>query len=83
MGECWRARGRGERCGRKRARSSVMPQRAGQRDQVDDGIGGAADRHVNGDGIFKGFAGEDVARLEIFPNHLDNAAAAIRGDMRT
>ena len=36
--------------------SSAIPQRAGHRDQVNDGVGRSADRHVDGDGVLEGLA---------------------------
>jgi hypothetical protein len=35
---------------------------AGDRQQVQDGVGAAADRHDHGDGVLEGLAGQQVAR---------------------
>ena len=43
---------------------------------MDNGIGGSADGHVDGDRVFQSLAGHDVRGAHIFPHHFDNAAAA-------
>ena len=44
-------------------------------DEVHHGIGGAGERAVHDQGILDRFAGDDVGRLEILPDHLDDAAS--------
>ena len=50
-----------------------------QRDQMNDGVGRAADGHVDGDGVSEGRRREDIGGLQILPDHLDDAPAAIHG----
>src|SRR6202040_2489049 len=45
-------------------------------DDVDQSIGGTAQRHQYPDGVVEGLLGKDVARLEVFPNHVHDAPAA-------
>ncbi len=44
---------------------------------VDDGVGRAAERHVDADGVVERRRVEDLLRRQIFPHHLDDAAAGI------
>ena len=48
---------------------------ARHRHHVNDGIGRAAHRHVDTDGIVEGRRRQDFLRRQVFPDHLDNAAA--------
>ena len=41
--------------------------------QVERGVGGAAHHHINAQGIFERLPRDDVAGLEILPDHLHNA----------
>ena len=59
-------------------RSSLNARAPGERDQMNDRVGRSADGHVGRDRIFKRGSAEDVSRLQIFPDHLDDAAAAVR-----
>ena len=43
-----------------------MPCFVGNRGQVEGGVGGAAHCDDEGYGVFEGFAGEDVARVDAF-----------------
>ena len=54
----------------------------GHRDQVDDRIGRSAERHGGGDGVVERLGRHDVARRQVFPHHLDDAAARGRGHAR-
>ena len=49
---------------------------AGHGDQVDDGVGRAAERHVDDERVLERGAGKDVARLQVLADHLDDAPAA-------
>ncbi len=44
-------------------------------DDVDDGIGRAAERHVHANGIVEGGRRENFIRRQILPHHVDGAAA--------
>ena len=44
-------------------------------DDVDDGIGRAAERHVHADGVVEGGGIEDFIRRQVVPHHVDDAAA--------
>ena len=39
---------------------------------VKDGIGGAAEGHVHGNGVFESFAGGDIARAEVLVNQVED-----------
>ncbi len=47
-------------------------------DQMNDGIGGAADGHRDVDGVLEGLARLDPCRRQILPDHLHDAPAGIR-----
>ncbi len=47
----------------------------GDGEGVEDGVGGAAHGHVEGDGVFEGFLGEDVGGADIFVDEVDDGAA--------
>ena len=49
------------------------------RGDVDDGVGRTTDRHVGGDGVFEGFAGEVAGGFEILPDHVHDAEATRGG----
>lgn len=51
----------------------------GHGSDMNDGIGGATDGHVGGDGVFKGFASEVEGGFEIFPDHVHDAESASGG----
>ena len=57
----------------------VEPERdagpAGDRRQVDDGVGRAADRHEDPHGVLERRAGEDPGGPEVLPRHLDDPPA--------
>ena len=57
--------------------TDVLAGAARLRDQMDDRVGGAAHRHRNRDGILERLAGLDLLRGQVFPHHLDDAAAAL------
>ena len=44
-------------------------------DEVDDGVGRAAERHVHADGIVERGRRENLRRRQILPHHVDDAAA--------
>src|SRR6202044_3864995 len=52
---------------------------AGDGYQVYDGIGGPADSHIYGDGVFESPPGEDTGWPQIFTHDIDDAAAAHLG----
>ena len=54
---------------------------ARDRVDVDRRVGRAADRAVDDDRILEGLAGEDVRRLQILPDHVDDAPAGLVGDL--
>ena len=54
-------------------------QPAGDGDQVHDGVGRAADRHIDCNGVFESLAGHDAGRAQIFAHDIDDAAAAHLG----
>ena len=58
--------------------TDVLAGAARLRDQMDDRIGRAAHRHRHRDGVLERLAGLDLLRRQIFPHHLDDAAAAFR-----
>ena len=47
----------------------------GQRQGVEDRVGRSAHGHIEGDGIFKRGAGEDVPRLDVFLDHVHDGPA--------
>ena len=51
----------------------------GDGDQVDDGVGGSADRHVHRDGVLERRARHDARRAQVLAHHFDDAAAAHLG----
>ncbi len=53
---------------------------AGQRQQVDDGVGRAAEGAVGADGVVEGLAGEDLRHAQILVHHLDDAPAGKLGE---
>src|SRR4030095_12598632 len=55
----------------------VLAGATGQSDQVDDGIGRAADGHGHGDGVEEGLAAQDLRRRQVLPHHVDDAPAAL------
>ena len=48
------------------------------RDQMDDGIGGATHRKERHQRIVERLRIQDIARLEVFPHHVDDALAGER-----
>jgi len=54
---------------------------AGQRVDVDRGVGRAADRRIDDDAVFECLSRQDVGRLQILPDHPDNANAGLVGDL--
>ena len=54
---------------------------ARQRVDVDRRVGRAADRRIDHDAVLERLAGQDVRRLEVFPDHLDDALAGLVGDL--
>jgi len=46
---------------------------------VDDGVGGTADGHVSGDGVFEGLAREVERGLEVLPDHVNDAESTSGG----
>ena len=66
----------------KSSRSSDAPGAPRHRDQVNDRVGRSADRQRGGDGVLERRGREDVARPEVLPHHLDDAAARRRGQPR-
>ena len=56
----------------------VLPGAARLRDQMNDRVGRAAHRHRHRDRVLERLAGLDLLRRQIFPDHLDDAAAAFR-----
>ena len=49
---------------------------AGHGDQMDDRIGRAAERHLHDERILEGGAREEVARLQVLADHLDDPPTA-------
>ncbi|GCC49256.1 hypothetical protein chiPu_0033687, partial [Chiloscyllium punctatum] len=56
---------------------------ARQRIDVDRRVGRTADRGVDHDAVLERFAGQEVRRLEVFPDHVDDALAGLVGDLAT
>ncbi|MCY1235289.1 hypothetical protein D9M72_478990 [compost metagenome] len=56
---------------------------AGKRQEVQHGVGRAADGAVDADGILKGFLRQNVGRLQVLLHHVDDAAAGELGDHST
>ena len=54
---------------------------AGERVDMDRRVGRAADRRIDDDAVFERLAGQDVGRLEILPDHPDDAGAGLIGDL--
>ena len=54
---------------------------AGDGVDVDRGVGRAADRRIDDDGVLQRRAGHDVGGFEILPHHLDGAPAGLVGDL--
>ena len=54
---------------------------ARQRVDVDRRVGRAADRRVHHDAVLECLAGQDVGRLEILPDHVDDPLAGFVGDL--
>ena len=54
---------------------------ARQRVDMDRRVGRAADRRVDHDAVLERLAGQDVGRLQILPDHLDDALAGLIGDL--
>ena len=48
---------------------------------VDRRIGRAADRAVDHDGVLERLPGQDVGRLQVFPDHFDDPPASVIGDL--
>ena len=61
----------------------VNAEASGDGEEVDDGVGGAANCHVDGDGVFNRLAGHDVGRFNALEGHLDGALAAHFGEGQT
>ena len=57
----------------------LLPRTPCHRDQMDDGVGRAADRHRHGDGVEERIVRQDLLRRQVFPDHADDAPAAFRG----
>jgi hypothetical protein len=51
-------------------------------DDVDDGVGRAAERHVHADGVVKRGRREDFLRRQMLPHHIDDAATGGRAHAR-
>ena len=56
----------------------VLAGTARLRDQMDDSVGRAAHRHRHRDRVLERLAGLNLPRRQIFPDHLDDAAAGFR-----
>src|ERR1700676_5475823 len=54
---------------------------AGQRLDVDRRVGRSADRRIDDDAVLERLARQDVGRLQVFPDHADNALAGLIGDL--
>ena len=54
---------------------------AGQRVDMDRRVGRAADRRIDHDAVLERLARQDVGRLQIFPDHPDDAHAGLIGDL--
>ncbi len=54
---------------------------AGQRVDVDRRVGRAADRRIDHDAVLERLSGQDVGRLQIFPDHPDDAHTGFVGDL--
>ena len=52
-----------------------------QRVDMDRRIGRAADRRIHHDAVLERLAGQDVGRLQILPDHLDDALSGLIGDL--
>ena len=48
---------------------------------MDRRVGRAADRRIDHDAVFEGLPRQDVGRLQILPDHLDDALAGLVGDL--
>ena len=48
---------------------------AGKREEMQDGIGRTTDRTIDADGILEGFLGQDIGRLQILLDHVDDTTA--------
>ncbi len=49
----------------------------GNGDEVNRGVGGSADSGIHGYGILEGLLGEDVRRLDVLANEVDDPIARL------
>src|SRR5262245_19815356 len=55
-------------------------QSSGEGQEMDNGIGRSADRHVDGDCVFRGLTSQKFRRAQILSHHVHNPRTALLGD---